>query len=155
MLLNINFTQYQNALKIRKTGTKMEIFDPVRRKYLFLQPEELVRQLVLQYLITDRQYPLPKIRSEMGLQVNTLQKRCDILVYDAAFNPYLMVECKSAKIAINQDVFDQIARYNRTFKVPYLLVTNGIATYCCKIDFETEGYTFLEEIPVFEMMSDK
>ena len=149
MLLDINFTEYQNALKIRKTGNKMEIFDPVRRKYLFLQPEELVRQLVLQYLITDRQYPLSKLRSEMGLQVNTLQKRCDILAFDMAFSPFLIVECKSAKVPINQDVFDQIARYNRTFKVPYLLVTNGIETYCCKIDFDREGYAFLEEIPKF------
>jgi Type I restriction enzyme R protein N terminus (HSDR_N) len=151
MLLDIDFTQYKNALKVRSTGGKKEIFDPVRRKYLFLQPEELVRQLVLQYLLTEKKYPLSKIRVEMGLQVNELQKRCDILAFDAIFNPFLLVECKSAKIPINQDVFDQIARYNRTFKVPYLLVTNGLATYCCKIDFDTEGYEFLKEIPAFSV----
>lgn len=147
MLLEIDFIKYKNVLKLRKTREVLEIYDPVRRKYLVLQPEEMVRQLVVQYLMVEKNYSLLKIRVEMGLQVNELMKRCDILIYDNNFSPHLLVECKSAKIPINQDVFDQIARYNLKFKVPYLMVTNGIATYCCKIDYDTEGYQFLNEIP--------
>ena len=147
MLLEIDFIKYKNVLKLRKTREVLEIYDPVRRKYLVLQPEEMVRQLVVQYLMVEKNYSLLKIRVEMGLQVNELMKRCDILIYDNNFSPHLLVECKSAKIPINQDVFDQIARYNLKFKVPYLMVTNGIATYCRKIDYDTEGYQFLNEIP--------
>jgi Type I restriction enzyme R protein N terminus (HSDR_N) len=149
MLLEIDFTQYKNALRIRKNGTILEIYDPIRRKYLVLQPEEMVRQLVVYYLISEKSYPLSKIRVEMGLTVNSLIKRCDILLYDAHFKPFMLVECKSAKTPINQAVFDQIARYNLKFKVPYLMVTNGLATYCCQIDHFTEGYHFLSEIPDF------
>ena len=85
----------------------------------------------------------------MGLTLNGLMKRCDILVYDTDFKPFLLVECKSAKVPIDQAVFDQIARYNLKFKVPYLMVTNGLATFCCQIDYTTEGYHFLSEIPDF------
>ena len=151
MLLEINFTQYKNALKIRKSKDVLEIYDPVRRKYLVLQPEEMVRQLVVQYLIGDRKYPLSKMRVEMGLTVNELMKRCDILLYDTHFKPFMLVECKSAKIPIDQAVFDQIARYNLKFKVPYLMVTNGLATYCCQIAYDVEGYHFLSEIPNFSV----
>lgn len=85
----------------------------------------------------------------MGLSVNTLMKRCDILLFDTHFKPFMLVECKSAKIPIDQAVFDQIARYNLKFKVPYLMVTNGLATYCCQIVYDIEGYHFLSEIPNF------
>jgi Type I restriction enzyme R protein N terminus (HSDR_N) len=149
MLLDIDFTQLKNDLRIRKNGNILEIYDPVRRKYLVLQPEEMVRQLVVQYLRTIKDYPLSKIRVEMGLTVNELMKRCDILLYDTHFKPFMLVECKSAKIPIDQAVFDQIARYNLKFKVPYLMVTNGLATYCCQIDHLKEGYHFLSEIPNF------
>jgi Type I restriction enzyme R protein N terminus (HSDR_N) len=147
MLLDIDFIQYKNKLRIRKTSERMEIYDPVRKRYFMLQPEEMVRQLVIQYLLLEKKYPLSKMRSEMGLTVNGLMKRCDILIFDKNLNPFFLIECKSAKIAINQDVFDQIARYNLSFKVPYLMVTNGMATFCCKMNYETEGYEFLGEIP--------
>jgi hypothetical protein len=147
MLLNIDYLQFKNKLRIRKTSERMEIYDPVRRRYFMLQPEEMVRQLVLQYLILEKKYPLRKMRSEMGLTVNGLMKRCDILIFDENLAPYLLIECKSAKIPINQDVFDQIARYNLSFRVPYLMVTNGMATFCCKMDYNTEGYVFLDNIP--------
>jgi hypothetical protein len=149
MLIEIDFTQYKNALRVRRNGDVLEIYDPVRRKYLVLQPEEMVRQLVLHYLMSVKNTPLSKIRSEMGLTLNGLMKRCDVLVYDTDFKPFLLVECKSAKVPIDQAVFDQIARYNLKFKVPYLMVTNGLATFCCQIDYTTEGYHFLNEIPNF------
>jgi Type I restriction enzyme R protein N terminus (HSDR_N) len=147
MLLEIDFIQYKNKLRIRKTSERIEIYDPVRRRYFMLQPEEMVRQLVIQFLLLEKNYPLSKMRSEMGLTVNGMMKRCDILIFDKNLNPFFLIECKSAKIAINQDVFDQIARYNLSFKVPYLMVTNGMATFCCKMNYDTEGYEFLEQIP--------
>jgi hypothetical protein len=149
MRLEIDFLKYKDQLRIRKTAVRLEVYDPVRRQYFMVQPEEMVRQLVLQYLISEKQYPLSKIRVEKGLVVNGLQKRCDILIFDQAIKPLLLVECKSAKVAINQAVFDQIVRYNLAFRVPYLMVTNGLATFCCKMDYNNEGYTFLDVIPLF------
>jgi hypothetical protein len=150
MVLNIDFLKYKNALRIRRTATdKLEVYDIVRRKFMVLQPEELVRQLVVHYLIEEKNYPLSKMRVEMGLTVNERLKRCDILTFDNHFQPFLLVECKAATVPIDQTTFEQIARYNLVFRVPFLLVTNGISTFCCQMDYTTEGVTFLTELPNF------
>ena len=147
--MQIHFIKYQDDLRIKKEGGKTLIFDPVRKKYLILTPEELVRQLLLCHLLQTLEYPIGKIRVEKGLEVNTRQKRCDILVYDHDFEPWLLIECKRAKVAIDQSVFEQIARYNMPLKVPYLLVSNGIDSHCCKMNYEAESYEFLEELPSY------
>jgi hypothetical protein len=150
MVLDIDFLKYKKDLRIRRTTSdKFEIYDIVRRKYVVLQPEELVRQLVVQYLIAEKNYPIGKMRVEMGLTVNERQKRCDILVFDNQFQPFLLVECKAATIPIDQTTFEQIARYNLVFRVPFLLVTNGISTFCCQMDYNTEGSLFLDNLPDF------
>lgn len=176
MNIKIDFLKYQNFLVARKRkGEKAAIFDPVRRKYLILQPEELVRQLVLQYLHLDCDIPFRQMRSEFGISVNSLQKRCDIVVFDYQIQPRLIVECKANNIPITQAVFDQIACYNLRLRVPFLMVTNGLTTYCCHVflshfeadlvqnpllmeteNFEPRRYfEFLEKIPTFDELTTR
>lgn len=147
MQIPIDYTLYKDQLQLKKEGNKTLIFDPIRKKHLVLLPEELVRQLVLQYLIKDRNFNKNRIRTEQGLKVNSLSKRCDILIYDQNIAPFLLVECKSSKVKITQHTFDQIARYNLQLQVKYLLVTNGIQSYCCEMKYESQSYTFLQEVP--------
>lgn len=147
MKLDINFLNYQPQLKVKKEAGKRFIFCAIRKKYLVLQPEELVRQLTIGYLIDDRKYKKNSIHVERGLTVNGLTRRSDILIYDEEVNPYLLVECKAPKVKITQAVFDQIARYNLTLQVKYLLVTNGIDTFCCAMNYEAQSYRFLGEVP--------
>ncbi len=147
MELNIDFTKYKDQLQIKKIEDKRKIFDPIRRKYMVLTPEELVRQLVIQYLIIEKYYNKNFIRVEKSLVVNKMQKRCDILIYNNMYSPQLLVECKAARVKITQTTFEQIARYNMPLKVDTLLVSNGIQTYCCNIDHEKSTFDFLSEIP--------
>ena len=147
MRLAIDFLQFQPDLKVKKEAKQRFIFCVIRKKYLVLQPEELVRQLTIQYLIMNRAYNRNSIHVERGLTVNGLYRRTDIIVYDENIEPYLLVECKRPKVKITQAVFDQIARYNLTLKVKYLLVTNGIDTYCCEMNYEAQSYRFLTEVP--------
>lgn len=147
MQLSINYTLYQKNLTVKTEKGKRYIFCIIRKKYLVLQPEELVRQLVIQYLINAHNISKNKINVEKQLLVNGLQKRFDIIVYKADLSPFLLIECKAPKIKMSQATFDQIAQYNMTLKVPYLLITNGIYTYSCAIDFEAKDYTFLSHIP--------
>ncbi|MFT5167237.1 MAG: hypothetical protein ACI8P3_002474 [Saprospiraceae bacterium] len=147
MQIEIDFTIFKAQLQLKKEGGKTLIFDPIRKKYLILLPEELIRQLVLQYLLLDRKFNKNLIRSEQGLTVNELNKRCDILIYDKDFSPFLLVECKSSKVKITQKTFEQIARYNLPLKVKYLLVTNGIQSFCCEMDYQAQSYLFLENVP--------
>ena len=149
MQIEVEYTQFKKHLTFRRKVNNIEVYDPIRRKYIVLQPEELVRQLVVQYLVLEKKYPLSRIRVEMGLTINELSKRCDVLIFDKNATPFLLVECKSIHVPVDQAVFDQIARYNLKFKVPFLITTNGLTTFCCKMNYDTEGYEFLNEIPIF------
>ena len=150
-MLAIDFLQYQNNLKTRRDNGTRLLYDPIRRKYLVLQPEELVRQLVIEYLIRDRCYKQNHIAVERLLVVNERRKRCDILVYKKDNNyglkPWLLVECKAPVVPVSKAAFRQIATYNLSLQVEYLVVTNGRQTYCCQMNYREESYVFLGEIP--------
>ncbi len=152
--LNIDFLHFRDRLQTRRQEGKTWLWDPIRKKHLVLLPEELVRQLVIQYLIEDRQYNRNRISIEKGLKVNELQKRCDILVYRPDLSPLLLVECKAPEVPLSQATFEQIARYNLPLKVDFLLVTNGIHSYCCAMDYQSESFEFLTEIPLYPNSED-
>ncbi|MDA8956503.1 type I restriction enzyme HsdR N-terminal domain-containing protein [Flavobacteriales bacterium] len=127
-----------------------QIFDPVRKKMVKLDPEEWVRQNLIQFLNQDKNYPISLMAVEKGLTVNKLSKRFDILCYNNDSNPLLLVECKAPSVKISQSAFDQISIYNLQFKVPFLLVSNGLEHFCCQLDYEKNNYSFLTEIPDYQ-----
>lgn len=147
--LNLDLTQFQSEIQVKQAEGKRWIWDAIRKKWLVLLPEELVRQLLVQYLLLDQGVNRHRIAIERGITLNGLQKRCDILVYDADMQPWLLVECKAPAVRLNEVVFHQIARYNLELQVPYLLVCNGPEAYCCTMDFERKSFDFLAELPSY------
>jgi hypothetical protein len=147
MLLNIDFLQFQPFLSLSKVEEVTYVFDPIRKKKYVLTPEELLRQLVLMYLLDVKKYPSKRIRVEMGILVNGRRKRCDIIVFDQNLQPWLLIECKSPKIALSQSTFEQAAVYNMKLQVPFLAITNGMCTYACSIDYEGKDFGFLNDFP--------
>jgi len=145
----LNYPSYRFRFKNREN--KIYIFDAIRKKFMLLQPEEWVRQHVVRYLLEDKQYPYSHINVEKQLLVNGIKKRYDIVVFDPQGGIEILVECKSPKINITKEVFDQIARYNLQLRAKYLMVTNGMDHYFCKMDFERKRYDFLEDIPYYEL----
>lgn len=127
----------------------MLIFDNLRKKYLVLTPEEWVRQHFVHYLISEKKYPISLIAIEKQLTLNTRKKRTDILVFNQIGTPELIVECKAPSVKITQDTFDQIARYNLKLNANYLIVTNGLTHFYCKMDFKNKTYIFLRDIPAY------
>ncbi len=146
--LNLSLDKYQQYLKVKTEGQKRFLWDFIRSKWLVLLPEEMVRQLLIHYLIKHLGINKNRIAIERGLSVNGLQKRCDILIFDEDTKPFLLIECKAPTVKLNQAVFRQIAQYNMTLNVPYLLVCNGPDAYCCAIDFNQKSYEFLAYVPV-------
>jgi len=126
---------------------QQEIWDLVRRKFVTLTAEEWVRQHFLNFLIHHRGYPASLIRVEAALVYNRLRKRSDIVAYDKQGKPLLLVECKAPQVSITQDVFDQVAVYNRTFTGKFLVVSNGLKHYCSRIDHEKKTCSFVADIP--------
>ena len=137
-------------LKTRVENGKKYIFDPFRSKYLVLTPEENVRQHFARYLMEELSYPATLMMSEHSLTLNKMNKRCDLIVFDKSGAPLVLVECKAPEVKISQAVFDQVARYNQVFKVSYLMVSNGLKHYCCKIDFASGNIDFLNAMPGYE-----
>lgn len=149
-MLDINILRFQSHLRLKKEGEQRYIFDPIRKKYLVLQPEEFVRQLLIQYLIHEKGYKTNWMSIEKGVKVFELHKRFDLLVYDHLNHPKILIECKAPEVPISQDTFEQIAWYNLPLKVPFGVVTNGRNTFCFSIDHEKKNYNFEKEIPSFE-----
>ena len=123
------------------------VFDPIRKKFVVLTPEEWVRQHVLQYLIQQKGYSPSLINVEKQLLLNGTQKRYDVVVFNPNGSIFLIVECKAPSIGITQDTFDQIARYNLVTQAQYLMVSNGLEHYFCQMDYQAEQYIFLKELP--------
>lgn len=134
----LNLPDYKFRLKSNEN--KILIFDNLRKKYIILTPEEWVRQHFVQFLIEEKKYPTSLIALEKQLTINNRKKRTDILVFNKEGNPYIIVECKAPKIKISQAAFDQIARYNLKLKANFLIVTNGLEHFYCRMDFENETY---------------
>ena len=139
--------------KIVEKGKKMQIFDDIRRKYVALTPEEWVRQHFVHYLIGEKECPQTLMNNEVTLTLNGMSRRCDTVVYDRTLQPLLIVEYKAPSVAITQKVFDQICRYNMVLQVRWLIVSNGLVHYCCRIDPATLSYSFVDHIPTYTEMT--
>lgn len=144
---NLNFPSY--TFRFKNSENKVAIFDEIRKKFVVLTPEEWVRQHVVQYLLLEKKYPKSLINVEKLVKVNDLNKRYDIVVFQPNGEIFMLIECKAPEVAISQQTFDQIARYNLKLNAQYLMVTNGLNHYFCQMDFENEKYVFLKEAPDF------
>jgi hypothetical protein len=146
-MLALNLPSF--AVKIQQRNGKNFIFDPLRKKYVALTPEEWVRQHFTHFLTDHKGYPKGLLANEIQLDLNGTKKRCDTVLFNKNLSARMIVEYKAPHIAITQAVFDQITRYNMVLKVDYLIVSNGINHYCCKIDYQSMSYSFLPDIPSY------
>ncbi len=140
----------QYSFRIKKIEGGYQIFDEYRRKYVKLTPEEWVRQNFLRFLKEEKGFPQELIAVETELKVNNLKKRCDAIVYSQKSKPLVIIELKAPHISITQEVFDQTAVYNSQLNVNFLIISNGIKHFCCRINQENSSYDFFEEIPCFK-----
>ena len=141
--------------KITKKDDKPFILDVIRRQYVALTPEEWVRQHFVHFLINHKGFPHSLMANEVQLKLNGMSRRCDTVAYDRALRPRVIVEYKAPSVTITQQVFDQICRYNMVLQVDYLIVSNGLAHYCCKVDYNTRSYSFLKEVPSWNEIEEK
>jgi len=144
----LDFPKYN--FRFKSSENKISIFDEIRKKFVILTPEEWVRQHVVQFLITEKNFPKSHLNVEKELQLNQTKKRYDVVIFNKDGSIYLIVECKAPHITISQETFDQVARYNLSLNATYLMVTNGLAHYYCQLDYENEKYQFLREIPDYQ-----
>ena len=143
----LNLPEY--SFRIKTLEGKTLLFDALRKKYVRLTPEEWVRQNFVQFLIVEKKYAVSLIAIEVGVKVNSNPQRADLVVFDRSANPVLVAEFKAPEVKISQQTFDQIVRYNMQLKVKYLIVSNGLDHFCCRINYKDNSYVYLAEIPEF------
>lgn len=141
-MISINYPEY--PFKIQKEAGKDCIFDPLRKSWVVLTPEEWVRQNFIQYLIQIKQYPSTLIAIEKTIQLGELKKRFDIIVYKND-SPWLLIECKEANVPITEKTLEQILQYQQVVEADYLVMTNGHTTYGARI--ETGKLHYLQSLP--------
>ncbi len=144
----LNLPPYE--IKTRQQNGKTYILDILRRRFVSLTPEEWVRQHFIHFLVEHMHYPTALLANEVELEIGKKKLRCDSILYSKNLSPRMIIEYKSPEIEITQKTFNQIFAYNTLLHAEYLVVSNGIHHYCCKIDYENRSYNFVSNIPFYE-----
>lgn len=146
-MIAIDFTNC--VLRLRKEEDKTTVFDPVRKKWLILTPEEHVRQYLLAYLVKELQYPASLIAVEKSIKVGNMNKRFDIVVYNRNHTPWMLVECKAPEVAISETTLQQLLNYQRTVQCNYWVLTNGHQVFCADAG-NVQEIKWLLSLPVYD-----
>lgn len=149
-MTQLNLPPYE--VRLKEADGHQQIFDVLRRRYVALTPEEWVRQHFVHFLMEHKHYPKGLLGNEIELRIGEKRMRCDTVLYDKTLQPQMIVEYKAPEIEITQRVFNQITAYNMILRVDYLIVSNGLQHYCCRMNKEQHRYEFLREIPDYSQL---
>ena len=142
-------------LKARRgTSGRTEVFDRVRGKWLVLTPEEWVRRHVVEFMLANCNLQPQQIVEEYPVDINGMAQRADIVAVDDRGEPLIVVECKEPNIKIDGEVLAQVVRYNSILKGQYVVITNGIVTYCYTHDSDG-NYRPINHFPKYNNDTNK
>ena len=136
-------------LRLKQEDETVRVYDPVRRKWLVLTPEEHVRQYILQYLMHGMEYPSSLIAVEKKILVGKVTKRFDIAVYDRDHKPWMLIECKEPEAIISESTLFQLLNYHRSIPCKYWVLTNGHQTYCANAT-DLQNIQWMEGLPRYQ-----
>ena len=145
-MIHTDFSTIQ--LKLRQTDGKTSVFDPIRKKWLVLTPEEHVRQYMIHYLTATMQYPASLLAVEKTIKVGNVNKRFDIVVYNRDHTPWMLVECKAPEVPVSEKTLQQLLNYQRTMQCNYWLLTNGHQTFCADAR-DVQNIKWLTSLPAY------
>lgn len=134
-------------------GEVRKVFDRIRGKYVALTPEELVRQSFVCWMLDCLGYPGELMANETKIVLNDTVRRCDTVLFRRNGDPRMIIEYKRPSVKITQKSFDQIVRYNMVLHADYLVVSNGLSHYVCRMDYSGNSYSFLREMPAYNELA--
>lgn len=146
----IDLDLLRQRLKLRSLKEKTEVFDPLRRHWVKLTPEEHVRQLLVQHLIQEMNYPATLMSIEKSLEFGHTRLRFDLVVFEREqIKPWMLVECKAPEEEITENVLQQLLRYHS--KMPgcrFWLLSNGRQNFCAEVG-DSGDVKWLDELPAY------
>lgn len=137
------------TLRLRTQGTNTQVFDPVRKKWYLLTPEEHVRQYILRYLTEKCACPLSLISVEKKAAAGTLTHRFDLLVYDRKHRPWMLVECKEPETPVTENTLYQLLRYHSVLPCRYWVLTNGHQVFCADAA-DINDIRWMDNLPLYQ-----
>ena len=144
-MIQLDLQKYHPHLKITQDENGRFIYDPVRKKYVKIQPEELVRQSWIQYLIQEHDIALASMAVEKQFILNNLSRRFDLVSFKKG-EAHTLFEFKSFNKTIDNNTAYQAAQYNIELKVPYIVISNGVQHYAFNIDFASQKCEQIESL---------
>ena len=148
-LSGIDLLSLQSNLKTGHDNKgNVNVFDPLRKGFVPVTPEEMVRQLWIIYFLDVLLFSKKLMAVERTFQHSGFTRRFDLVIFDRTAQPLLLCEFKAPSVRITQSTFDQIARYNMQLQVPYSLISNGAAHYCFQIDDENKRFVWMDGLPL-------
>lgn len=145
-MISIDFSGIQ--LKLQQSAGRTQVFDPVRKKWLVLTPEEHVRQYMLQYLTQVLQYPMAMLSVEKQVMLNNMPKRFDIVMYNRDHKPWMLVECKAPEVPVTEATLQQLLKYHNNLQCSYWVITNGHQTFCADA-MDISNIQWMNELPLY------
>jgi len=137
-----------SELRLRYHAGRNEVFDPIRKRWVALTPEEHVRQLLIRHLLNDLNYPGSLIAVEKTIKFGTLNKRFDVLVFDKSMKPAMLIECKAPEIDINEKTLYQLLNYQSVLQCRYWVLINGRSCFCAEVS-DVNNIKWLGSIPLY------
>lgn len=147
--ITLQLNKFAPKIKLLRKENKTYVWDLVRRKYVTLKPEEMVRQLIIHFLVEELKYPKTSISIERQIKHQGSSKRYDLIAYNSQFNPFILFEFKSFNVRLDHATFIQSAIYNSQIKAEYLCITNGVEAYCYRLDHDNNSISFCSELPTY------
>ncbi len=145
-MINIDFSKAE--LKLKQNEGKTVVFDPIRKGWFILTPEEHVRQCLISHLISKYSYPSSLMAVEKQIIVGSLKKRFDIVIYNREHKPWMLIECKAPEVSISEHTLNQLLSYQQTAQCNYWLITNGHQTFCANA-CDIHHITWEEQLPAY------
>ncbi len=122
----------------------------IRKKDIKLTPEEAIRQLYLQVLIDDYNYPVERMELEYSVSFGREKKRADIVIFDKKDTRavYMMVELKKPKL---KDGKEQLKSYCNATGAPIGIWSNGDSISY----YHRKDPNYFEDIPAIPNANEK
>ena len=152
----------QRLPKIYKRGNKDCYLDPVRKKLIYITPEETVRQKIISYLIDVLGVPAEMISVEAHLSHYGVRskRRADIIVHgsdsEGVLRPVAIVECKAPGIILGEKAADQITDYCNSLGCDFAMMVNDCESFTYHYDEKRNEYIQIDGLPKYsELLENK
>jgi len=145
----------QRLPAIYKRGNQNCYLDPVRKKLIYITPEETVRQKVISYLIDCLEVPVEMISVEVHLSHYGIQsrRRADIVVHgtdeNGVLRPVAIIECKAPGIILGDKAGEQITDYCNSLGCDFAMLINDCESFSYHYDEQRSEYIQIEGLPKY------